>query len=96
MQTLLNCQMSNGKQNGLVGLFHFPGLRFHNDNSLDVNDDRFQWENTATPSLSISHVQPGDAGEYSCSAENKIGQSRSPLTFNLDVTCKEQMLPIFI
>eukprot|EP00092_Neocalanus_flemingeri_P009188 GFUD01009889.1.p1 GENE.GFUD01009889.1~~GFUD01009889.1.p1 ORF type:complete len:1498 (+),score=504.87 GFUD01009889.1:68-4561(+) len=59
---------------------------FHNDIALDVNEDRFEWENTATPSLSISPAQPGDAGEYSCSAGNKVGQARSPLTFRLLVT----------
>ena len=52
------------------------------------NNDRFNWENTATSSLSITPVQALDAGVYSCSAENSIGQTRSPLTYNLEVTCK--------
>jgi len=67
---------------------------FHNDNALDENNERFNWENTDSPFLHIHSVNPIDSGEYTCSAGNIIGMSRSALAFHLDVTSVVQSVTI--
>ena len=56
------------------GLFWY---RFHNEEVVDVTDERYEDGNTDSPSLTISQVLPEDAGQYFCQAVNQIGQARS-------------------
>jgi len=65
-----------------------------NGEALDANDERYTWEVSANPSLHVNPVQPSDSGEYSCSAENEVGQGRSPQTFILEVTAPVESVVI--
>merc|ERR1711892_210993 len=49
---------------------------FHNEEVVDVTDERYEDGNTESPSLTIIQVLPEDAGQYFCQARNMIGQSR--------------------
>ena len=63
-------------------------LWFHNENIIDVEDERFEGENSEIVSLAINPIVPGDAGNYYCLAENEVGQAVSTNSFDLEVLCK--------
>eukprot|EP00090_Calanus_glacialis_P045715 TRINITY_DN8668_c0_g1_i1.p1 TRINITY_DN8668_c0_g1~~TRINITY_DN8668_c0_g1_i1.p1 ORF type:complete len:1080 (-),score=259.44 TRINITY_DN8668_c0_g1_i1:89-3328(-) len=60
-------------------------LWFHNENIIDVEDERFEGENSEIVSLAINPIVPGDAGNYYCLAENEVGQAVSTNSFDLEV-----------
>ena len=62
-------------------------FRYHNENAIDTNDERFVWEISESASLSINPIQAVDVGEYYCLAENEVGQGRSH-KIKINVICK--------
>ena len=52
-----------------------------------AEDDRYEVD-VDKASLTISPVIQEDAGEYRCSAVNKVGQGRSENSLHLNVLCK--------
>jgi len=58
---------------------------FHNDNAIDVEDERFEGENSEIVSLSINPIIPEDAGDYHCIAENEVGEGASTNSVTLEV-----------
>jgi len=68
---------------------------FHNGNELDDSDERFLLDNSAAVTqLTILPAQPSDSGDYSCSAENSVGESRSAQTFHLEVISPVKLVSI--
>jgi len=58
---------------------------FHNENVINVDDERFNSETSDIVSLSIYHIAPGDAGQYKCSVENEVGRALSTNYIDVDV-----------
>jgi len=50
---------------------------YHNDDVIDVEDERFESEMIDVVSLTISPVTPADVGDYHCAVENIAGQGSS-------------------
>jgi len=68
---------------------------FHNDNQMDDSDERLLLNNgAAVPQLIINPAQPSDSGDYSCSAQNSVGESKSANTFHLEVISPVQFVSI--
>jgi len=58
---------------------------YHNDDLIDVENERFEYEIDDVGTLTISHVIPGDVGDYHCAAENIVGQGSSHNYLTLSV-----------
>eukprot|EP00092_Neocalanus_flemingeri_P025444 GFUD01027586.1.p1 GENE.GFUD01027586.1~~GFUD01027586.1.p1 ORF type:complete len:1098 (+),score=293.63 GFUD01027586.1:126-3419(+) len=58
---------------------------YHNENIIDVEDERFEGGNSEVVSLTINPIIPGDTGDYYCLAENEVGQGISSNSMNLEV-----------
>lgn len=58
---------------------------YHNNNVINVEDERFEDEESEIVSLAINPVIPNDVGEYHCTAENIAGQGSSQNSLSLEV-----------
>lgn len=61
---------------------------YHNDDVIDVEDERFESEMIDVVSLTISPVTPADVGDYHCAVENIAGQGSSLNYLALSVLCE--------
>ena len=81
-EIIINCFIDANPMN------FFQVQWFHNENMIDVEDERFEGENSEIVSLAINPIVPGDAGNYYCLSENEVGQPVSTNSFDLEVLCK--------
>ena len=76
--------------------FCFLKKRFHNEEVVDANDEKFEDGSVDIPSLTIIQVVAEDSGDYFCAAENQVGLSMPSLSVNLEVFCRKiESLSIF-
>ena len=61
---------------------------YHNDDVIDVEDERFESEMIDVVSLTIIPVTPADVGDYHCAVENIAGQGSSLNYLALSVLCE--------
>ena len=74
----------------------FSENRFHNEEVVDANDEKFEAGSVDIPSLTIIQVVAEDSGDYFCAAENQVGLSMPSLSVNLEVFCRKiESLSIF-
>ena len=61
---------------------------YHNGHLINVENERFEGGTSEPVSLAINPIIPQDAGDYSCSAQNEVGQDVSVNSVNLEVLCE--------